>query len=297
MSRSLERRNGEGWLFVSPYLLFTAVFFAIPLVWSLVLIFYNWNLISPTKTFVGFKHFVEAVKSPRVWSAFFVSFKFLAIFVPVVMGASIVLALIIDSVRHFKRTLAVGFFMPYLASGVALSLVVQGILSYTSPLNEFLRRVTGGSPDWLGTPTLAVIVIASMLIWKFAGYYALIFLSGLQSIPKSLHEAAQTDGAGAWIRFWKITLPMLFPAFYTVLILSSGIVFSIFTEPFVLTKGGPNLATQTWQLEIYYQAFERFRAGYGATVAVLNAVVTFAAILIIRRLANWWGGAYGFEKG
>jgi len=103
------------------------------------------------------------------------------------------------------------------------------------------------------------------------------------------------DGAGPFTQFRKITLPLLYPAFYTVLVLAVGLCFGIFTEPYVLTGGGPRFSTHTWQLEIYYQAFERFRAGYGATVAVLNAVATFVSVLLIRRIVESWGAKRGFR--
>ena len=223
------------------------------------------------------------------------TYKFLLLFVPLVLAASIGLALIVHSIPRFKALFAVGFFLPYLASGVVVSLVVRGILSYTSPLNSFLRAVFGSSPDWLGNPVLALLVITLMIVWKFAGYYSLIFLAGLQGIPGELYEAAAIDGAGAWTQFWRVTLPMLYPAIYTVLILAVGLTFSIFTEPFVLTSGGPQNATLTWQLEIYYQAFQQFRAGYGATVALLNAAATLISILIIRRIVEAWGRRYGWN--
>ncbi len=298
MSNSKEtlKKQIQGWFFASPYLLHTLIFFLIPLIWSGLLVFFRWNLISPQRTFVGLKHFVEAFSSRRVWAAFLVTYKFMAIFVPFVMVASIGLAMIVHSIPKFKQVFAVGFFLPYLASGVAVGRVVLGVISYESPLNQLMRNLFGRAPDWLGDPTLAVLVISTMIVWKFSGYYSLIFLSGLQSIPTSLYEAARLDGAGPWLRFWKITLPMLYPSIYTVLILAVGITFGIFTEPFVLTGGGPELATHTWQLEIYYQAFDRFRAGYGASVAVMNAVITFVSILIIRGGIEAWGKSLGFEE-
>ncbi|GCE45417.1 multiple sugar transport system permease protein [Thermosporothrix hazakensis] len=284
----------QGWLFTSPYLIFTIIFFLIPLVWSIFLVFQNWNLISPHPTFIGLKNFQEALASPRVWQAFFVSYKFLILFIPLVMAASIGLALIVHSIPRFKSLFAVGFFLPYLASGVVSTLVVQGILSYDGPFNATLRSLFGVSIDWLNNGWTATLVIVLLMVWKFSGYYALIFLSGLQGIPDEIYEAASIDGANAWVRFWRITLPMLYPAFYTVLILAVGLMFSIFTEPFLLTKGGPNMATQTWQLEIYYQAFNQFRSGYGATVALINAVVTLVSIVIIRRIVEAWGRRYGW---
>lgn len=295
VKKQAAKREFQGWLLASPYLLFTLIFFFIPLIWSLFLVFQNWNLISPTPTFVGLANFQEALSSPRVWQAFLVSYKFMAFFIPLVLAAAIGLALIIHLIPRFKPLFAVGFFLPYLASGVVTSLVVRGFLAYDSPLNSFLRSTFGTSPDWLGDGTLATLVIVLMMVWKFAGYYSLIFLSGLQGIPTEVYEAASIDGANAWTRFWRMTLPMLYPAFYTVIILAVGLMFSIFTEPFTLTNGGPQMATQTWQLEIYYQAFNQFRSGYGATIALLNAVATFISILIIRRLVEAWGHRYGWD--
>lgn len=290
----LQKELG-GWLLASPYILTAILFFLIPLGWSLSLIFFDWNLIAPVRTYVGIGNFQEALQSTRVFRAFVNTYKFMAAIVPSVILVSLVLALIVHHLPHLKQFYAVGFFLPYLASGVAISLVVRGILSYDSALNEFLRAIFGSAPRWLRDPMWATIVISAMIVWKLSGYYALIFLAGLQSIPRELYEAAALDGAGAFTQFRKITLPLLYPALYTVLILAVGLCFGIFTEPYVLTGGGPRFATYTWQLEIYYQAFERFRAGYGATIAVLNALATFISILLIRRVVESWGARRGFR--
>lgn len=285
----------RGWLLASPYFLSALLFFLIPLGWSLSLVFFEWNLIAPVRPFVGLGNFIEAFKSTRVHHAFFNTYKFMAIFVPGVLAASLGLALIVQHLPRLKHLYAVGFFLPYLASGVAIGLVVRGLLSYDSPFNEFLRKIFGEAPRWLRDPVWATVVISLMIIWKFSGYYALIFLAGLQGIPRELYEAAALDGAGPFTQFRKITLPLLYPAFYTVLVLAVGLCFGIFTEPYVLTGGGPRFATHTWQLEIYYQAFERFRAGYGAAVAVFNAVATFLSILVIRGVVESWGARKGFR--
>lgn len=287
----------QGWLLSSPYLVHTIAFFILPALWSLALIFSQWNLISPQRQFVGLGNLQEAITSPRVWNALLVSYRFLAIIVPSVLVGSLILALITNAIPYGKSLFAVGFFLPYLSSGVAISVVVRGLIGFNSPINVFLRRATGSSPDWLGDPTLAIVVISAMIAWKLSGYYALIFLAGLQGIPSQVYEAAQIDGATTWRQFWSITIPMLYPSMYTVLILAVGIMFSIFTEPYTLTAGGPQGATLTWQLEIYYQAFERFRAGYGSTVALLNAVTTFISILIIRRIMEGIGSRWGYELG
>lgn len=296
MKKGMEhRRSVQGWIFTSPYLIFSLIFFVFPLIMSVVLVFFDWNMISPDKTFVGLGNFKEALTSERVWNALLVSYKFMITFIPGVIIVSLILALIVNALPWLKSLFSVGYFLPYLTSGVAMSLFIQGFLSYTSPLNVFLRSTFGSSPSWLQQPTLAVLVITAMIIWKMAGYYALIFLAGLQGIPHDIYEAASLDGANSWQKFWYITLPMLYPALYTVLIMATGLVFGIFTEPYVLTNGGPKLATQTWQLEIYYQSFELFRSGYGATVALLNAIVTFVSIGIIRRITESRGRRYGWD--
>jgi multiple sugar transport system permease protein len=284
-----------GWLFASPYLIYTLIFFLFPLLWAVYLAFTNWNIIAPDYEMVGFQNFIEAFFSKSVRAAFLVTYKFMLMFVPIVIAGSLLLALIIHSLPRLKGLFAVGYFLPYLASGVASSIVVNGVLSYNSPLNVFFRKHLGLDIDWLGSPILAPLVIALMMAWKFVGYYALLFLSGLESIPKEIYEAAEMDGAVGWKRFWYVTIPMLYPAFYTVTILAVGLMFGIFTEPYVLTGGGPDYSTHTWQLEIYNQAFERLNAGYGTAIAIINSVVTFVSILVFRKLLEKWGARHGWE--
>ncbi|MGG3467504.1 sugar ABC transporter permease [Neobacillus pocheonensis] len=284
-----------GWLFASPYLLYAVVFFLIPLVWSLFLSFTDWNLIAPTFTFVGFDNYMEAFKSQGVQSAFFVSFKFMAVFVPLVIASSIIVALIVQGLTKFKGLFLIGFFLPYLASGVVSSFIVKGILSYNSPVNEFLRGSFGLDINWLGTPFAALFVVAMIIAWKFTGYYALILTSGFESIDKEVYEAAMIDGVTSWQRFWKITFPLLYPALFTVLILSIGVTFGIFTEVYQLTGGGPNFATNTWQMEIFTRAFSNLQAGYASAIAIIASVVTFISIFIIRKLLEMWGKRNGWS--
>ncbi|WML55119.1 sugar ABC transporter permease [Neobacillus sp. PS3-12] len=291
----MRTRQGRlGWLFASPYLVYAIVFFAIPLVWSIYLSFTDWNLISPTFNFKGFKNYLDAFHSPGVQAAFFVTFKFMAVFVPMVIAFSIVVAMIVHGLPRFKGLFLIGFFLPYLASGVVSSLIVKGVLSYNSPLNEFLRKSLGLDINWLGTPFAALFVVALIIAWKFTGYYALILTSGFESISKEVYEAALIDGVNPWQRFWKITFPLLYPALYTVLILSIGVTFGIFTEVYQLTGGGPNFATNTWQMEIFTRAFSNLQAGYASAVAIIASVVTFVSIFIIRKLLELWGKRNGW---
>ncbi|GLX66072.1 sugar ABC transporter permease [Paenibacillus glycanilyticus] len=289
-----KQNNKLGWLFASPYIIFGLVFFLGPLLWSLYLSFTNWDLIAPTYDFVGMDNFKKAMHAPGVQASFWVTYKFMMLFVPLVIVMSLGVALVIQGLPKFKSVYLIGFFLPYLSSGVVASLIVQGFLSYNSPVNEFLRKTFGLNIDWLGTPLSALFIVGLILAWKFTGYYALILTSGLESIDKEVYEAAAIDGVTQGQRFWKITLPLLYPALYTTLILAFGVTFGIFTEVYQLTGGGPNFATNTWQMEIFNQAFTNLQAGYASAIAIMASIVTFISIFVIRKLLESWGKRNGW---
>lgn len=288
-----SNNNRLGWTFASPYLIYSLVFFLGPLLWSLYLAFTNWDMIAPTYEFVGFDNFAKAFRSEGVQSAFWVTYKFMLVFVPLVVAMSLVVSVLIHGLPRFKSLFLIGFFLPYLSSGVVSALIVKGFLSYNSPLNEGLRAI-GIGIDWLGGPWSALFVVGLIMAWKFTGYYALILTSGLENIDREIYEAAAIDGVSSTARFWRITLPLLYPALYTTLILAFGVTFSIFTEVYQLTGGGPNFATNTWQMEIFSQAFKNLQAGYASAIALLASLATFASIFLIRKLLELWGKRNGW---
>ncbi|CDN44130.1 carbohydrate ABC transporter permease [Paenibacillus sp. P22] len=288
-----QRNNKLGWMFASPYLIYSLIFFFVPLLWSLFLSFTNWDLIAPTFNFVGISNFLDALQSPAVHAAFWNTYKFMMIFVPLVTVMAIGLAVVVHGLPRFKGLFLIGFFLPYLSSGVVSALIVKGLLSYTSPVNEFLRGI-GMDINWLGSPFSALFVVGLILAWKFTGYYALIITSGLESIDKEVYEAAAIDGVKDSQRFWRITLPLLYPSLYTTLILAFGVTFGIFTEVYQLTGGGPGNATNTWQMEIFKQAFSNMQVGYASAVALLASLATFASIFVIRKILEIWGKRNGW---
>lgn len=289
-----KNNNRLGWLFTSPYLIYSLIFFLGPLIWSFFLAFTNWDLIAPTYDIVGLKNFMKALSSSGVQSAFWVTYKFMLVFVPLVTIMSLGVAVLVQGLPKFRSLYLIGFFLPYLSSGVVASLIVKGFLSFNSPVNAFLRDTFGLDINWLGSSLSALCIVALIIAWKFTGYYALILTSGLEGIDKEVYEAAAIDGVTDRQRFWKITLPLLYPALYTTLILSFGVTFGIFTEVYQLTGGGPNFATNTWQMEIYNQAFKNLQAGYASAVAILASVVTFISIFVIKKLLETWGKRNGW---
>ncbi|MBM7568509.1 carbohydrate ABC transporter permease [Paenibacillus sacheonensis] len=290
----MEQRNNKlGWLFTSPYLIYSVIFFFIPLIWTFFLSVTDWNLIKPTFNFVGISNFKEALQSPNVHAAFWNTYRFMLIFVPLVTALAVGVAVLVHGLHRFKGLFLIGFFLPYLSSGVVSALIVKGLLSYTSPINTALRGI-GINVDWLGTPFTALFIVGLILAWKFTGYYALIITSGLESIDKEVYEAAAIDGVKDGQRFWRITLPLLYPSLYTTLILAFGVTFGIFTEVYQLTGGGPGNATNTWQMEIFKQAFSNLQSGYASAVALLASIATFISIYIIRKLLEVWGKRNGW---
>ena len=290
-----KEQNKLGWLFTSPYVIFTLIFFLLPLLWSLWLAVTDWDMMSPTINFVGFDNFIAAFNSPGIRSAFFVTYKFLIIFVPLALALSMSVALLVHGLTRFKGLYLVAFFLPYLSSGVVTSLIVKGLLSYNGPLSTLLRTKWGLEIDWLGNPTTALLIVSLMIAWKMSGYYALILISGLNSINAEIYEAAAIDGSSKSKTFWKITVPMMYPALLTVIILAVGVSFGIFTEVYQLTGGGPNFGTNTWQMEIYNQAFVNLKSGYASAIALIASVVTFASIGVIRKMLEKWGESNGWS--
>lgn len=289
-----KKNNKLGWLLTSPYLIFTVFIFLIPTGFAFWLSFTDWDMMSPNINFVGLDNFVDAMQSSGVHAAFFVTYKFLIVFVPLVVTLSMLIAMLVNALPKFKGLYLVAFFLPYLSSGVVTSLIVNGLLSYNGTFNRFLRNELGIQIDWLGNPNTALFIISLMIAWKMSGYYALILHSGLENINKTLYEAAAIDGATRKNMFFQITIPMLYPALITVLILAVGMTFGIFTEVYQLTGGGPNNATNTWQMEIYKEAFVSLQSGYASAISLISSVVTFITVGIFRKFIQKWGESNGW---
>lgn len=295
MRASGKRENILGWLFSSPYLIFSLIFFLIPLVWAFWLSTMDWNLMSPDRKFVGLGNFIALFKDQRVQAAFWNSFRYLVPIVVFCFIGGLVIALLVSKVSDkIKGYVAVLFFVPYLTSGVATSVVVRYLFAYNSVLNVFLREKFDLDIAWFQNGKIAFAVMVVLVIWKMSGYYALFILSAIEGVDKDVYEAAMLDGSVGFHKLIHITLPMIMPTLTTVIVLATGLAFGIYTEPFLLTGGGPNYATTTWQLEIYNASFVRFQSGYGAAMAIANAVQIFVTLRIINAVTNRLNKKFGW---
>ena len=290
----LKKQTIMAWVFNLPYIVYTIIFLAIPLVWAIWLSMTDWNLMSPEYNFVEMKNFTELFRDEKVRAAFWNSFRYLVPLVVLCFVFGVTIALMVSKLpRVLKGIAAVAFFIPYLTSGVSTSVMVQYLFSYNSALNVFLREKAGMNINWLQSK-FAFSIIVIMIVWKMSGYYALFVLSGIESIPEDVYEAAMLDGCTGIKKLLYITLPMILPTLTSVVVLAAGLSFQIFSEPFLLTGGGPLASTTTWQLEIYNASFVSFRSGYGAAMAILNAMQIFVVIQLITWLMNRCNEKYGW---
>ena len=284
-----------GWLLNGPYQIYSLIFFLIPLIWAFWLSTMDWNLMSEQKTFVGIRNFAGLFADSRVKAAFINSYRYLLPIVVLCFAGGLIIALLVSNLPDkIKGLVAVLFFIPYLTSGVATSVVVKYFFNYNSAFNTFLRDQFNLNINWLTDQRYAFAVMVGIVAWKMSGYYALFILSGIESIGDDVTEAAMLDGSTGLHKLLHITLPMIMPTLTTVIVLATGLAFGVFTEPYLLTGGGPNMTTTTWQLEIYNTSFTRFQSGYGAAMAIASAVQIFITLRIINAVTDRLNRRFGW---
>lgn len=276
-------RNLTGWMFASPYLVFSLLFFAFPFIWMLVLMLTKWNFID-TPQWDGINNIVRVLSSSMFWNSIWNIFRFMIFYIPMVFICSVLFALGLKKLRFGKTFVALSFFVAQAAPGVAYSIIFTKIFSQDGPMNAFLYEHFGFSIPWFTSPTFAMFSIAIIVTWKFVGYYGIILYSGMNAIPASIYEAADIDGASGVKRFFKLTLPLLNSQIVMIMVLAITLAFGIFTEAFMITGGGPLNSTMTPLLIMYNTAFRKLDPTYSATMAVAVAVISYLTIVITRKI-------------
>jgi multiple sugar transport system permease protein len=283
LSTMKKREARKGTLFSSVYIIYALIFWVVPFVWLLILTFSKWNYMGSPK-FDGIQNIIYVLQDPLFWKSLFNVFVFLLYFLPLVFITAILFALGLKKIRYCKTFITLSFLLAYFCSGVAYSLVFQKVLAENGPLNIFLFENFGISIPWFTSPSLAMFSVALIVIWKFIGYFGLIFYSGLNAIPNSIYEAAKIDGAGNFKIFLKITLPLINPQIIMVLIFAISTAFGVFTEVYMITGGGPIGSTTTPMLLMYEAAFKNMDPTYAATMSIFIAAVSFGLIKLSRKL-------------
>lgn len=272
-----------GSILAASYLGYTSIFWFYPFIWLAVLSLTEWRFVG-IPTFNGLNNFILVMKDPLFWKSMLNVLRFLMYYLPIVFIASFLFAFGLQKLKYGRTFVGLSFLLANVSSGVAYSIVFSKIFSQDGPLNTFLHDWFGFTLPWLTSPDLAMLSIALVVTWKFVGYYGLILFSGLNSIPKEIYSAATLDNTGPIKRLFHITLPMINPQLIMVLVLAITVSFGIFTEPYLITGGGPLNSTTTPMIVMYETAFMKMQPSWAATMSIFIALTSFGIILIVRKL-------------
>ncbi len=268
-----------------PYVIYFGLFTAFPIGFAIYLSFHRWNNLFAPPIPHGLANYQYMLTDGNFWNALRVTAIFAAIFFVVTVPLALGLAILLNRSIFGRSFFRVAFFMPYITPAVVVSIVFLWMFqTQNGILNNILGLVGIPPVPWLTDAKLAMPSISLMVVWKQAGYFTVIFLAGLQAIPRQLYEAAATDGATPWTLFRRITFPLLAPSMLLVIVFATLTGFGIFAEPYILTQGGPDNATQTVTLYIYKWAFEYNTFGYASALGVVFALIVFAIVLIQKRV-------------
>ena len=292
-TRGLRAERRAAWLMMSPALGAILLFFAVPLIAALLLSLTDFDiyaLADPGQLrFVGVQNYVRLLQTPLFWQAVGNTLYFVGVGVPLSIAASFGAALLVHSRvavwRGFFRT---ALFAPVVTTLVAVAVIWRYLFSTQyGLLNYALGRLGIPAVDWLGDPDWAMPAIIVFAVWKNFGYNMLIFLTGLQSIPEPLYEAARIDGASVWRQFRHVTLPLLAPVVSMVNILTIAGYFQLFAEPYVMTQGGPLQSTVSVLYFMYEEGFKWWNLGSASAVAFVLFLFIFAVTVLQLRLVRW----------
>jgi ABC-type sugar transport system permease subunit len=268
-------------IFLGPSLLGFTIFNIVPILSSFVLAFSEWNLLKPIR-FVGLSNFITMfTNDPLFWPSLGRTLLYSMMSIPLGIVTSLVLALAMNRPLKGIALFRVAYFIPYVSSMVAVAMVWRWLYNDQFGLiNVFLSLIGLPPQNWLGDARLVIPSLVVMDVWKGAGFGMLIYLAALQGIPDQLYEAATVDGANSFQSFFKITLPLLGPAHFYMLV--TGLIggFQVFDSVYLMTQGGPGYATRVYAYNLYQAAFRQFQMGYASSMAWFLFFIIFAVTLL-----------------
>lgn len=275
--------------FLLPQILGLLIFSAGAIAASFVISFMNWQLVIPP-VWIGLANYIELFNSPKFWQVLRNTVLYTLGYVPPSVILPLLVAILVNQKIKgvvFFRTI---YFLPVVTSGVAIALVWGWMYNPSfGVINYLLNELFGiAGPRWLADPAWALPSLIVIGVWNSLGYHMVIYLAGLQGIPPELSEAVRIDGGGSWHIFWHITLPLITPTMFFILILSIIGSFQIWTITYMLTQGGPADATLTLSYYIFQQGFEWFHMGYAAALAYVLFAVVFLVTMIQLKLQSRW---------
>lgn len=287
-ARLINNEHVVGYLFVAPLIIGLLIFTYGPVLAAFALSFTKGDYISIPR-WIGLGNYQTLLKEDLFWISMHNTLYYVIGVVPAGLLLSLLLALAMNQKLRgivFFRSI---FFLPTITSSVAISLMWLWIYNPEfGVLNFLLKQIGIKGPTWLASSTWAMPAVIIMSIWRGLGYNMLIYLAGLQGIPEVYYEAAEIDGAGTWAKFRHITLPLLSPTTFMLLILSLIGAFQVFEYTYVMTGGGPVYATLTIVLHIYNNAFRSFQMGYASALAYVLFFILLSLTLVQLQLQKRW---------
>jgi multiple sugar transport system permease protein len=288
-SRASIFRLLEPYLYLLPTLVGLLLFSAGAVAASFIMSFTKWDIISVPE-WIWFGNYADLWRSDLFWEVLRNTLVFVALAVPASVCAALALALLVNTGLRGITVFRTAYFLPVVSSMIAVALAWSWIFNPQYGLLNYLLRVLFGvqGPAWLEDTGWALPSMVIVTVWKGLGYSMVIFLAGLQNIPQDLYHAATIDGAGPWRRFRHITLPLLSPTTFFVLVITMINAFQVFEQTYVLTKGGPANSTVTLSYYVYQNAFQFFQMGKAAAVAYVLFGFLFAVTLVQFRVQKRW---------
>ncbi len=289
MSKAARRQNRIGYGFITPWLIGLFLFTLIPMLFSLVLSFCKWDIVTGLSTikFVGFQNFEKIFADKKFYKALEVTFKFCLISIPMYQLTSLLIAMLLNMRVKCMHMFRLIFFLPSIIPTIASSMIWSQILGKDGLINQGLALIGIEGPAWLNNPETALYGLILMGVWGI-GNTIIIYLSGLQGVSEDLYEAASIDGANSVQRFFKITLPMITPTIFFNMVMAVISSFQYFTQAFVMTEGGPLNSTLFYNLYLYTKAYKDLKMGYASALAwIMFIIILFFTLLVIRSSSFW----------
>lgn len=279
----------EGYFFIAPLLIGIAAFIVVPIGSSLFMSFHRWDMVSPAEA-VGWRNYGKLVSRDLLfWKVLGNTFRYAAYLIPPSVVLPLLLAVLLDRPLRARSLYRVAFFLPVVTSVVAVGLMFRWLYdSEFGLINHVLSWVGVDGPGWLIDPRWAMPAVAMVTVWQGLGYNMILYLAGLQGISEHFYEAAKIDGANALDRFFRITIPLLTPTIFFILIVSVIGTFQTFGLIYVMTNGGPINSTNVYIYYLWQTAFGSSKMGYASAMAWILALIIFAITMIQVRFARIW---------
>jgi ABC transporter, permease protein len=275
-------------LFLAPTVIGLGLFTFLPILASVVLAFFSWDIITPPR-FVGLENFVDIAADPTIRVSFLNTIGFVVVAVTLQLAVALVLAVLVNTrmprlLKSFFRSV---LFFPLVLSAASVSIIMGYLFNENFGLvNHVLNLLGMADVPWLTSTHGAMIVVILVYVWQNFGFSFLLFLGGLSSIPKEVYEAAQVDGATGWKQFWKITFPLVSPTTLVASVMAIISALQIFDQPYVLTRGGPGDSTRTAVMVIYESAFKQLEFGRASAIGIVLTIVIMLVTAVQFRLSR-----------